>query len=914
MLRVPSVVCSKLLCRTFTIALLVLALGVAMAFSTVGSSRPQQGPRNPEFEQYIEDLRFGGRPTDMTSDGHTLGFIPPPVDQSHLRDRESEAGGSRPITGHPAVYDLRSSGLGGTAEVTAVHDQGGCGSCWTFGTLASLESWLLKVEGVTWDLSENNLKECHGFDFGPCDGGNAYMTTAYLARRDGPIEETDDPYSDFVTGCATGLDVPLYLRETAMPASVDRIKTLLQSHGAMATSFYWNAAYYDAGTTTYYYDGPLGTNHCVALVGWDDARTTAAPGVGAWILKNSWGTGWGEGGYFYLSYEDTHAADYAHLLYDAHAADDTMVHEYDPLGYVTDLGYGDADDWAANVFTATAPGDLESVGFYTTDVDVDYHIYVKRGGPDGTVAYDQGGWATQTDAGHHTVDLSTPVSLSSGEEFTVVIRFLGNVAYEWVVAVEYALGIPEIPWDYSMDATANPGESYMSDSGTPASWWDVTNWDPTANVCIKAIVRNEPPPALVTDFDATDGEDAQSTLSWTNPADGDLAQVVVQRTTGGYPTSHTDGTTVYADGAPTPGAAVTGQVDSPLVNGTTYYYAVFAEDDEVQWNDTVTPGSNADMGTPTEPGAVAPVGYWQFELASGTTAADSSTYGNDGTILGAIRVIDGSADGSNALLFDGVNDYVSVPADGSLDITGSFTIEAWVKLNEKDWHCLVERGVSGNRYGLWYNGTENRLYVISAGQAGPQSASSATVVIEDGTWHHVAGVYESGVGARFYVDGIQVATATDGTNDSATTSGELRIGRSTAFGKWYADGVVDEVLVHAEALSEGELNLLSPPLPLLPGPQRVDTPSARIRPNPFTSSTTVEVLGADVARCRFYVWDLAGNLLVDTGWETGASIVWSGTADDGRKLSAGAYLCRVLAETSADAPLSFAVQKVFVLP
>jgi hypothetical protein len=163
------------------------------------------------------------------------------------------------------------------------------------------------------------------------------------------------------------------------------------------------------------------------------------------------------------------------------------------------------------------------------------------------------------------------------------------------------------------------------------------------------------PPALVTDFNASDGEDSQSTLTWTNPSDADLAQVVVQRKTGSYPANHTDGTTMYNNTSPTPGAAIN-TADTGLINGTTYYYAVFSRDADNNWNDTVQAGSNANTGTPSTAGG--PVSYWRFNEGSGSTANDSSGLGNDGTIHGASWV-SGSPDGSTALSFDGVNGSVT---------------------------------------------------------------------------------------------------------------------------------------------------------------------------------------------------------------------------------------------------------------
>ncbi len=107
-------------------------------------------------------------------------------------------------------------------------------------------------------------------------------------------------------------------------------------------------------------------------------------------------------------------------------------------------------------------------------------------------------------------------------------------------------------------------------------------------------------PALITNFVAADGEDSQVSLTWTNPADSDLAEVVVMRTTGVYPTDHTDGTQVYQNLSPvSSGAESPVDTTGPPTNGTTYYYAVFTRDTCGNWNDTVTPAQSADTGTPS---------------------------------------------------------------------------------------------------------------------------------------------------------------------------------------------------------------------------------------------------------------------------------------------------------------------------
>ncbi|MCD6360087.1 MAG: hypothetical protein J7M38_04420, partial [Armatimonadetes bacterium] len=128
-------------------------------------------------------------------------------------------------------------------------------------------------------------------------------------------------------------------------------------------------------------------------------------------------------------------------------------------------------------------------------------------------------------------------------------------------------------------------------------------------VILRCTKREPPgdtiPPALIQGSTASDGEDSQSTLRWTNPPDDDLAQVIVRRKTDGYPSDHTHGDLIYQDTSPTPGASVE-YVDTGLTNGTTYYYAVFSRDNAGNWNDQVVEGKNADTATPGVPGSHPP--------------------------------------------------------------------------------------------------------------------------------------------------------------------------------------------------------------------------------------------------------------------------------------------------------------------
>src|SRR5689334_23168501 len=90
---------------------------------------PSRARQNPRFSEALEK-RSHGPSIGVTARGRSLGLLPGTVDLSHL------VGQRRMLNAIsiPASYDLRTTG-----RVTAVRDQGVCGSCWTFGTFGSLE-------------------------------------------------------------------------------------------------------------------------------------------------------------------------------------------------------------------------------------------------------------------------------------------------------------------------------------------------------------------------------------------------------------------------------------------------------------------------------------------------------------------------------------------------------------------------------------------------------------------------------------------------------------------------------------------------------------------------------------------------------------------------------------------------------
>jgi C1A family cysteine protease len=451
------------------------------AFSEQSRSLAQSLPQNLKDKKVRQQL---------TTEGQRLGWRPSPLDLSHLKEQAKEQAGeqvlfqNRQPLGLPVSYDLRSTG-----KLTPVKNQGSCGSCWSFATYGSLESNLLPTE--TQDLSENHLKNTHGFDWDYCDGGNAYISAAYLARWSGPVDEADDPYNPSSGGSPAGLSPTKHIQEILIipdrSSSSDnaKIKQAVMSYGAVYTSMYWGS-YYNSETYAYYFDGWSYSNHAVAIVGWDDdySKTNFAStpaGNGAFIVRNSWGTAWGEDGYFYISYYDSNIGTENFVFRGAESTTNySRIYQYDPLGWVTSLGYGSATAWFANIFTAAADEQLSAVGFYTASANSSFELYVYKNATPGPTSGSLAGTVSGTiaSAGYHTVSLGSLIFLPSGQDFSIVVK-LTTPGYNYPIPIEYPMG------NYSSLATANSGESYVSSDGT--EWSDLTLSFSDSNVCLKAF-------------------------------------------------------------------------------------------------------------------------------------------------------------------------------------------------------------------------------------------------------------------------------------------------------------------------------------------------------------------------------------------------------------------------------------------
>lgn len=193
------------------------------------------------------------------------------------------------------------------------------------------------------------------------------------------------------------------------------------------------------------------------------------------------------------------------------------------------------------------------------------------------------------------------------------------------------------------------------------------------------------------------------------------------------------------------------------------------------------------------------IGYWNFDDAGGTIAADSSGRGNHGTLTNGPTWTTGKING--ALSFDGVNDYVAIPNESQFDFTTTFTVSLWMKTPgfTKAWASIISKGDSA-----WsitrYNTTGNADFNTFSPGA---NDLPGTINVANNQWRHLVAIYNGAV-KQLYVDGVLNASVT--LNQPLSTNNfPVRIGHNSEFTSAYFNGVVDEVRIYSRALTAQEV-------------------------------------------------------------------------------------------------------------
>ncbi|MBQ6266238.1 MAG: hypothetical protein IJK64_00535 [Clostridia bacterium] len=419
----------------------------------------------------------------------------------------------------PTAYDARTAGV-----VTGVRNQGETGACWAFSTLAALESDAIAggIADLTADYSEAHLAWFANHSLvtdtadGTCGddytveepymtGGNWLIATSELSRWGGIARESSFPYAPYSASTMGNYaaadryttDSGAVLRSAEELSSAAAVKQWIQTHGAVTATIYIDDVNYEYNGA-YYYNGTESPNHQITLIGWDDSYSAAnfKPGCrpavnGAWLVKDSWGTYFHNRGYFWLSYADVSLCNTVGFT-----AQSTEAYQYNytynGAGWNASLT-PTGNSKVANVFRAKSKELLQAVAFYTVmpaqtvTISV-YSLYSSYNSPvRGSPLLTQ--TLTLTNAGYHTVDLNSAISLASGSYFSVVIE------YAAMYNSDYNASIAVIPVEYNGvdDGRTYASQSKQSYAYIPSfsgnnSWYQLSAFDSgLCNVCVQAL-------------------------------------------------------------------------------------------------------------------------------------------------------------------------------------------------------------------------------------------------------------------------------------------------------------------------------------------------------------------------------------------------------------------------------------------
>ena len=437
----------------------------------------------------------------------------------------------------PEKYDSRDYGY-----ITPVKNQGSYGTCWAHGIIASCEASLIKNNGYPSDL---DLSEFHlaysarhkmydrlGLydteiknDFLQeymTDGGDDGFASTTLAGWNGLVEDKAhrgqfssskfdlDGFNqlDFASKdllyCINAAHVTDYY--SVKSNDISKMKEYIMRYGAGTISLFSNDRFRDnqKGIWLYTEDSYVkSSGHMVSVVGWDDTIPAEELGVngvyphqdGAFIIKNSWGSGYGQDGYYYVPYEPF-MLKYSSMFFALDRADNyTYNYGYDDTQMnmvYTDPQQSDSVS-AANVFVATSDDEtLEAVSFFSENTALRYNIKVYTDVPENPSFPEPGKLRAEVtgetqEKGYRTVRLPQSVGLRAGGRFAIVVTLTsldGKPAYFAgnYISNENLSGIKR-------------GESYFYTAQD--GWLDVCDRkNISGNMRIKAFTNSPSAPAL----------------------------------------------------------------------------------------------------------------------------------------------------------------------------------------------------------------------------------------------------------------------------------------------------------------------------------------------------------------------------------------------------------------------------------
>ncbi|MBR1554704.1 MAG: hypothetical protein IJ644_04840 [Oscillospiraceae bacterium] len=449
----------------------------------------------------------------------------------------------------PETFDLRQKGL-----VSPVKNQNPYGTCWAFAALNSLETNEMgrnpHVDYSEWHLAHYAYQGESAYPSGSenflDEGGTLSQVVGMFTNWIGPVSEEDYPYFGDTPDPNKPLKelqkeallhvtdfhyYPMGYYDETRNQQIQQVKQAIYEGHAIyfATGFaaiddapfrnYEYQSFYVPRDTSEYVDENFEAGaHAMSIVGWDDTfpadHFTIRPNRdGAWLVKNSWGESFGDGGYLWISYEDAYTGDMIYFdTEDAHLHD--AIYEYDDFSgdgaFAVSNYLNDTSAYISNIFTAEEDEDITDIMINCVNIDDNYEIRIYSGLADaGNPISGKGSvltTGTLTHLGYQTVHLDAPVPVKKGELFSVVVKLTGSagchIPCELAWDGETALGSSAdyiSPFGYyssmnhdMIQRNFHENESFFSSDGR--TWHDVyhhtdkiENGMTVGNICLKAL-------------------------------------------------------------------------------------------------------------------------------------------------------------------------------------------------------------------------------------------------------------------------------------------------------------------------------------------------------------------------------------------------------------------------------------------
>lgn len=478
----------------------------------------------------------------------------------------------------PMVYASNYDADYQSNYITPIKNQGSQGTCWAHETTALMETAILKknssytTTSAQVDLSENDMKHClsktakdpdtgirYGYDRTFSDGGNFMMGISYFTRThlNGTVLESVDPYSASDTARTFAQmkaindqgDKAWYVTDTinigyvgnSTNATVkenqrNAIKQAILDYGIVGMSYCSeNAGYYNSGATYgyTYFNKKASSNHGVCIVGWNDnipascfKNGTSKPSInGGWLVKNSWGTGSNNAGYFWMSYDSYMDSIYCITNVEQRSALFNHIYELDEVGYQYSVGFGYGTShptlMLANQFEKSGEDeDLTGVSLITGIADEYAKVYVSTTGE----------WkdlqeVKLSNGGDYDAEKGYNLGLAGFKYLELTADTQKQLTGEgkFIVAFQlyHAGGMPYFGVDSFNRASAN--ESFYAYDLANMTAGTVTDYGKSSgkNICMKAFTTDATPPTFTCtaqsssiQYDYLDEDDTERTATF----------------------------------------------------------------------------------------------------------------------------------------------------------------------------------------------------------------------------------------------------------------------------------------------------------------------------------------------------------------------------------------------------------------